>query len=136
VSRGHGDRLSHRQEQAVAALLTHRTIGSAAEAAGISERTLRSWLREPPFRDAYRQARRQLLDGAVLLLQRASKEAVEALIQQLRASKPGDVIRAATAILDHAYRGTEVIDLADAVDDLRRQVEESRREGGCHDAAS
>ena len=43
---GHGRTATATRHKAVNALLTHRTLGEAAEAAGIAERTLRRWLAE------------------------------------------------------------------------------------------
>jgi hypothetical protein len=54
---GHGSKLDRKQEEAIAALLTHRNIEEAAGAAGIGARTLLRWLKIPEFQAAYRQAR-------------------------------------------------------------------------------
>ena len=52
-SNGHGEKLTRKQEQAVAALLEQPTVLRAATAAGVSERTLRLWLKDPGFKAAY-----------------------------------------------------------------------------------
>ena len=124
-----GRKPPHKREQVLVALIECGSIEQAADRCGVSEKTIRTWLKEPAFRDEYRQARRKLLDNAVLLLQRASRRAVRALIRQLRADKPTDVIRAAEAILDRAFRGTEVLDLTEAVEDLGRQLEQLKKGG-------
>jgi hypothetical protein len=121
-----GGNKSARREQAIAALLTESTIEQAAAKVGISARTLKAWLAEAGFQADYRLARRRGLDKAVRLLQRAAEAATAALIKQLTADQPADVIRAATAILDRAFRGTEILDLAEAVEALRHQVEEAK----------
>ncbi len=46
------------QERAIIALLNEQTVGRAAAAAKVGQRTLYRWLREPEFSRAYRQARR------------------------------------------------------------------------------
>ena len=43
---GQRKQLTPKREKAVQALLTHGTVGQAANAAGIGERTLRRWLDE------------------------------------------------------------------------------------------
>jgi hypothetical protein len=98
-------------EQAVAALLQHATIALAAEALGISERSLRTWMARDDFRKAYQAARRQLLDDAVKVLQRASVTAVATLIKQLNAPRPADAIKAADSILGWTFKGHELLDL-------------------------
>ena len=52
-SNGHGEKLTRKQEQAVAALLEQPTVLRAATVAGVSERTLRLWLKDPGFKAAY-----------------------------------------------------------------------------------
>jgi hypothetical protein len=61
---GHGEKLSGKQEQAIQALLACPTIKKAAEQVGVNESTLRGWLKRPVFAAAYREVRRQLLEGA------------------------------------------------------------------------
>jgi hypothetical protein len=103
---GHGDKLSRNQERAIAALLGERTVKAAAEKAGVAYRTLKGWLRLPAFSAAYRQARRDLLEGAVGRIQAAAGTAVDTLLHVAQnGAKDGDRVRAAVALLDHALRG-------------------------------
>jgi hypothetical protein len=107
---GHGEKLSRRQEAAIAALLSESTHAAAAAAAGIAESTLRRWLHVPAFRAAYRQVRRELVDAAVGRIQAATGQAVDTLLAVAKdGAKDADRVRAAVALLDHAFRG-----LADA----------------------
>jgi hypothetical protein len=78
---GHGEKLTRKQEQAIAVLL-------------IGEKTLRRWLAEPAFTTAYRSARQQLVESALAMLQQSTEAAVQTLERKLRAKKPGDQIRA------------------------------------------
>src|SRR5665811_1595327 len=77
--RGHGEKLSRRQEQAIAALLAHPTLSAAAASIGISEVSLWRWMRLPEFATRYREARQQVVDGAIAALQQATGEAVTTL---------------------------------------------------------
>jgi len=64
----------------------------------------------PAFRTAYRHARLELIEAAVGRLQAATGQAVETLLAVARQGRrDGDRVRAAIALLDHAYKG-----LADA----------------------
>src|SRR5271163_1806791 len=98
---GHGEKLTRKQEQAIAALLAEPTIDAAAEKAGVGLTTLKNWLKLPAFLAAYRGARRQVVEGALGQLQQATGEAVDALKRNLKSGQPGNEIRAAVAILDH-----------------------------------
>jgi hypothetical protein len=73
----------HEKEQAIAALIQLGSTEKAATRCGISERTLRNWLKYPALPAAYRQARRALIDDAVRVLQLASQAAVATLVRQL-----------------------------------------------------
>ena len=95
------------------------TITAAAAAVGIGEATLHRWLREPAFRAAYRQARRQSVESAVALLQCAGTPAVATLLRNLRCGKPAAEIRAATTILELSIKGVELADLVEEVENLK-----------------
>jgi hypothetical protein len=101
-----------KREVAIASLLTEPTLEAAAAKAGIGCRTLKLWLAQPAFADAYRRARRQVLDAAVGRMQAAAGEAVDTLLAVARGgAKDADRVRAAVALLDHAGRGLSDADL-------------------------
>src|SRR5262245_18740807 len=118
---GFGSRQARKQEAAISALLAEPTIGQAAKVAGIGEKTLRRWLREPGFQAEYRAARRQALEGAIGALQQATGLAVQALVRDLDADAPQAVqVRAALGILEQAAKGMELLDLADRITALEK----------------
>src|SRR5438094_887680 len=61
--RGHGQKLTSKQETLIAALLTEPTYAAAAAKAGVGTATLYRWMHLPEFRAAYRRARRELVEG-------------------------------------------------------------------------
>jgi hypothetical protein len=126
---GHGEKLTRKKEQAVAALLEQPTVRRAAAAAGVSERALRLWLRQPNFKAAYGEARRQLLEHALSRLQRASQKAVGTLVRALRAGRDGDRIRAALGILDRAMAGGELLDVLGRVEALEETAARRQEKG-------
>jgi hypothetical protein len=132
---GHGDKLSRKQEQAIAALLTETTIAKAALKVKVGYRTLKGWLIQPAFRTAYRDARRELVDGALKLLQRAAEVAVKTLVNNLKAPRPVEQIRAALGILEHV-QGLQVSDLAEQLAELKEEIEALNHDRGNHDPRS
>jgi hypothetical protein len=118
----HGEKLSRKQEQAIAALLAKPTVQEAADEVGISVRTMCEWLRNPAFDQAYAQARKSVLERTVARLLAKSMEAVEALQRNLNCGEPGPEIRAAVVILDKALKGSEVLDLARRVEMLENRL--------------
>src|SRR5262245_39050903 len=118
---GHGEKLTRKQEALIAALLTEPTHAAAGVRAGVSEATVGRWLRLPAFRAVYRQARRDLVEGAVGRIQAATGQAVETLLSvATTGAKDGDRVRAAVALLEHAFRG---LTDADALHGGREAVE-------------
>jgi hypothetical protein len=118
---GPDDGLTARQSAAVAALLGCKTIAAAAKRSKVAESTLRRWLTgDRQFQRAYRAARRAVMDATIGRVQQAAGAAVDALERNLTCGRPGDEIRAALGMLDHASRGLEVGDLLERVEELER----------------
>ena len=110
---GHGQKLGRKQEAAIAALLSQRTLEDASHAAGVGTRTLFRWLEMPEFREAYLQARRQAFGQASARLQQATGAAVSVLLTlMLDANAPAATrARAAHSVLDLAAKSLELEDL-------------------------
>ncbi len=110
---GHGEKLTRKQEVAIANLLTATNLTAAAEQTGVSERTLIRWLQKEGFQDAYREARRQVVQHAVVQIQQACEEAVSTLRQIMtETGLPASArVSAARAVLDSAFKAVELEDL-------------------------
>lgn len=114
------------RERAQVALLTHPTVAAAAKAAGVGVRTLKRWLRDPVFLDAYRAVSRQAVDDAVARLRGAAGAAVDVLRAGLRSDNEALRLRAAGMILDNLQR----IDLGDLADRVSRLETATDDKGG------
>src|SRR5262249_48078628 len=76
----------------------------------------------------YRQARRELVEGAVGRIQAATGQAVDTLLAVAKdGAKDGDRVRAAGALLDHAFRG---LTDADALHGAREGGDDSPMDTG------
>src|SRR5262249_6596386 len=117
---GHGEKLTRKQEVAVAALLSEPTIKRAAERVGVGEKTLRLWLDDPGFKRSFAEARRQILTVAVARLVDGTSEAVTTLREALTTEKASDRIAAARTLLDQALKATELLDLNNKVAELEQ----------------
>src|ERR1035437_3576074 len=78
---GHGTKFGRKKEQAITALLSHRSMEEAARAAGIGVNTLLRWMKEPEFDQAYRKARREAFGQGTARLQQASGAAVSSILK-------------------------------------------------------
>ena len=112
------------KERAIAALLTEPTLQAAADRAGISYTTLWRYMQQDDFQRAYRSARRDALAQATARLQAVATEAVEALRDVLNNARysPYARVQAAKAILDLAYRASEIEDVQDRIVALEAQL--------------
>jgi hypothetical protein len=109
---GHGEKLSRKREQAIAALLQHPSVVAAAKATKLSERTLRRWLKDEAFIEAYEIARRECLSHATGRLQEATSRAIDTLKAVMGDAEARSAqVSAARVILEYAFRAVEVEDL-------------------------
>ena len=83
-------------------------------------------MREDAFARAYRQARQAALSHTVGALQQATAEALSALREALTCDSPGVRVRAAATILTVAFKGAEVLDLAERLEAVERTLKERR----------
>jgi hypothetical protein len=124
VHPGHGEKLTRKQEQAIAALLSEVTIERAAAKIGVACRTLKNWLKRPDFAASYRAARRAVTDESILVLQKSSLSAAIALNRNLDCGNPGVEVRAALGLFAVVQKADELNDLANQLAELRQQVEQ------------
>ena len=119
---GHGAKFGRKAEEAIAALLTQRSVDEAARAIGIGPRTLLRWLQVPEFSANYRKARRDAYSQAVARLQQASGAAVSTLLKvMVDAGTPASSrVRAAESVLSHAAKAIEIEDIEARVAELER----------------
>ena len=126
---GHGQKLGRKQEAAVAALLTHRNVDEAAQAAGVGATTLWRWLKLPEFQAEYRKARRDAFSQAVARLQQGTSAAATTLLKTIiePGTPPSVRVRAAEAIFNHAAKAIEIEDVEARVAALEQAAELSKR---------
>lgn len=120
--------MDSRKDKALAALLACPTQEQAAQAAGISPRTIRDYLQDPAFLREYEQQRAQLVVNATAQLQKSLSAAVAALRDIIESEKSSDSARIAAAriLLDHGLKYSELCDLYQRL----ATVEATLRQGG------
>lgn len=119
---GSSSKLSHRQEEAIVALLAQRSVEEAARAAGVGARTLYRWMKEPAFDAAYRAAKRAAFGQAIGRLHHLSSAAVSTLgkVMLEGGTPPATKVRAADSILNHTIKAIENEDIEARVAALER----------------
>ena len=121
---GHGQKFSRRQETVISTLLTCPSLTEAAHQAGIGEATLRRWLKDDAFAEAYREARRQVVQHAIGALQHACSQAVDALktIMSNPEAPASARVSAAKTVLELALKAVELENIEERLTALEAQL--------------
>jgi hypothetical protein len=121
---GHGAKFEQKMEQAVAALLSHRSIEDAAREIDISPNTLLRWMKDPEFRAAWQEARRTVFCHAIGRLQDAAGAAATTLLKiMLDANAPAATrLRAVEIVLEQAAKAGAIEDIEDRVAKLEHSA--------------
>jgi hypothetical protein len=129
---GHGSKFGRRKEQAIASLLTSRSMEDAAKAARISSTTLKRWLQLPEFKAAYLEARREVVRQANARIQQCSGAAASVLVRLMAdPATPASVrARTALAILECANQSLELEDIEGRIARLEESEERERPDRG------
>lgn len=122
---GNVTKLKPKQEEAIIALLTNRSVEDAARSVNVAPRTLYRWLSEPLFDKAYRKARREAFGQGTARLQQASGAAVSSILKiMLDQHAPASTkLRAADMVLSHGAKAIEIEDIEARVAELERAAE-------------
>ena len=123
---GHGEKIEAKQERAISALLQAQTMREAAKEAGISESTLLRWLHDENFLEAYRKAKRQVVQLAICQLQRSAGKAVKILLEVAEGKfNPASArVSAAKTILEMSFKALELEDLEKRISELEKLVKQ------------
>ena len=74
---GHGEKHEQRKDEAITALLSHRTVEDAAKAIGIARMTMQRWKQRPDFHAEYLQVKREnFLQARAWLEQRTARQSL------------------------------------------------------------
>lgn len=116
--------MTEKQARALAALLSEPTQAAAAKKLGISARTLRRYLAEPDFLEAYQQAHAQLVEDATKRMQRGLSSAVDTLQEIATDQDAGKTARVAAArsLLEQTLRYTELSDIMNRIAKLEEMA--------------
>jgi len=119
------EKLTPKQEKALAALLSCGEVKAAAKKAGVGQTTLWRWLKEDAFIEEYRNGRRRLVETTVSRLSSDGVAASTALreIAEDKSAPASARVAAARAIIEHSIKGVEVLDLEPRLKEIERRLE-------------
>ena len=114
------------KEKLLAALLTSRSKKDAAAAAGIAERTMRTYFEDPEFCQRYHEAFAGVIEDATRQAQALLMPALSTLQTVMEDEEiPAQArITAAKSIIDYSLKLTEQADILEQLRELERWKEE------------
>ncbi len=117
-------KLSGAQDKAVLAMLSGSNFLEASQAAGVAQSTVWRWMREPDFKQALRDGRLELMEGAVGSIQQACSEAVDVLreVMKKEESPASSRVAAAKTIIEMALKAVELQDLEGRISALEEKL--------------
>ena len=109
------------------ALLVSRTRSEAAQAAGVSESTLRQYMKDPEFLERYKQAFGEMVADATRQAQQTLSPALSVLreIMEDRDEQASARITAARSVLEYSLKLCEQTDILEQLRELERWKEET-----------
>lgn len=121
--------MTPKQQKALVALLTQPTKEKAATAAGITSKTLRSYLDDPEFRAEYRKAFSELVEDATRKVQKTLDPAVAVLREVMENDSENGQVRvsAARSVLEYGLKMTEQTDILNRLQELEAAMQEGRQ---------
>lgn len=121
--------MTPKQQKALVALLTQPTKEKAATAAGITSKTLRSYLDDSEFRAEYRKAFSELVEDATRKVQQTLDPAVAVLREVMENDSENGQVRvsAARSVLEYGLKMTEQTDILNRLQELEAAMQEGRQ---------
>ena len=125
TGRAHGSQFGHKQEEAVAALVSQRNVEEAARVTNLSPQTLYRWKKIPEFETAYHEALWAIYRQALARTRQAAGVAVAVLLKEMldSAAPKSARLKAADLVLRHSKSARRIRDF-----DVRLRAVQRARE--------
>ena len=116
--------MTPQKEKALAALLTYPTRKEAAQAAGVTDRTMRGYMADTEFREAYRAAYKDMVEDASRQSQQALREALNVFREVMTNTEETGATRvqAAAKMVEYEMRLAEQTDILTDLAELKKAV--------------
>lgn len=119
--------LTQKQNRALIALLTQPTREEAAKAAGITSKTLRTYLSDPSFQAAYKEALSEMMEDAVAQGKQCLNPAFSTLreIAEDNEQQAQARVSAARSLIEYTMRLNEQTDILEKLRELEKWRDEA-----------
>ena len=118
-------KLKGKQSIFLQALLESRTKEEAIQKAGIQRHTAYGYLKEPEFKQALREARREVVSLVSQRLSQSGETAINVLIDVVEDedSPPSSKVQASRTILEYLYKSYEQDELEARIEELENHIQ-------------
>lgn len=115
-------------EKIIAALLSCATIREAAEAAGVSERTIYNRLSCPEFSEKLAEERRRLFKAHSTALQGQIGRSIQAIVEIRDNAKNSPQVRlnASAELIRSGLKVVELVDVVERMDTIENRLEDMK----------
>ncbi len=124
--------LSKRQFAALPHILSAPTYQEAARRAQISPKQIHEWMKDPTFCMELKKQRHRVFCEALTFLRIGSQRAVETLVELLDNEDSRIRLCAADKILMNAFKGAEMFEILERINDLEVLCEKRKSQMGGH----
>lgn len=122
------DTLTPRKRVAIESLLTSGDVSKAAEAAGVTRKTLYRWLEEPEFAEAINTATAAALENLSRRLVGLGETAGQVLGDAMDATQPiAQRVRAAAIVLENILKLRELVSLEERISRLEAANNDNKK---------
>jgi hypothetical protein len=118
--------LSPRQLQVLPHLLSSPSYEEAARRSGVSVKQIFVWLKDPTFQKELRRNQSVIFTEAISSLKASTLMAVETLTNCLTDPESRVRLSAAEKILTHAFRGIELFELEERLQEVEKKIERAK----------
>ena len=119
-------RLSAKQREAIVHLVGARSLEEGRKRARISKSTLFEWLRQPTFKEALEEARKEVIDEGLARLKSGVTQAIDSLLSLINDPVKWVRLRASEKILDTYLRLKEMEEFETRLQSIEKIVIERR----------
>ena len=123
------EKITPRQRKAIESLLTRGDVKSAAQAAGVTRKTIYRWFKQDHFKRALAEAEAEAVASLSRALVRLGDRATQTLEGAMAdgEARMGTRVRAADIVLNRLLQLRELVDLTERVAELERKLKEHSR---------
>jgi len=122
-------KISARQEKAIIELLnpTNKSVSGIAKNLNLGERTLHTWLKQPKFKEALFNARKELTKESLNKLKESLGEAINVMYLLLHSDKEMISLKASQLVIDYNLKLVENEDFEERLSRLEEVVRNEKR---------